>query len=501
MTKKKIFFLFLSLLFLLLIIISLFILIKYKRCRVYSNNSNNYNTIYGVPVTKNNLCSLVAKTPKDIYNKVTNWFQENGAYNILVRQKKYLIDVGTCDRDARHFFKKNNSIKNIGGMNYIFKLPSDDLIVKISGPSNRLYNTAAGEGFDSKTAYFRSMYTSGDSTYDICCEYMSFEDDKKRIKNCLYRCCPECFLQKCPNKKQLQELIYQLCGALAQKSLSGIAEHRLYQEFLRKKNFGTKNFYQACDLFLDKIYDTIAPLCYTKEKFNKKSFADTYNTASRVFHLARFNEAINTFNLDKLQKAPSAYIINLNPGKPDSCSDKDIVVVQKLLKNCKSTEYYMKSRPEIMDEIFTKETLYQLLQAIEYSGLWDINGDNIFINMQNKKIIYMDYEHARMIAPNESFNQSVQKVKDGFCQALLGFMRLFKRFPRQYNIITSFIKEYNIDVDTYIKKQSLRGRKSSRNFDAFSPLGCLLCYQDVNNNTCKKLKKIVYERLNNVKYF
>ncbi|MFC1843043.1 hypothetical protein ACFLYU_05290 [Candidatus Dependentiae bacterium] len=471
-------------------------------------------------MTKDNLLSLVAKASPEIENRVKKWFAKDNAYNVLVKQKRLLTEVGNIDRDCRDFFEHNKQVKNIGGMNYIFKLPSyvfgnvvlqdlddsgntsgldsglGDLIVKISGPSNRFYNTAAQKGWGLNIAYFRRIYKPEGKLY---CKYMSFDEDKARIRSYFYACCPKNVLYSRPTKAQLKELAYQVCGALALEGLAGRAEYQLVKRFLKNKSYKPESAKQAFEDFLYYAFEAIGDQCYKKEDVAGKPFADTYNTASRAFHMARFNQAIKMCNLCNLQEPPQGYLINVNPQNPHSCADKDVVFVQEFLKGCKPVDFYITHKPEVIKKICTPETIQQLCKAIEYSGLWDINGDNIFVNTKNNKIVYMDFEHNRCVSPKDSFNVSSKHLNHNMCEALWGLLRLFGEFRAQKAAVFKFIQEKNIDISSFIDERVALFSKVTRRYKNLSPLGYALCYDDTNCDMCKKMKYVVAKRLSDPK--
>jgi len=488
-----------------LFFLSIFILAVFILSSWFVKNyffGNPYNTVGGVPVTIENLHTLVPKAPAAIINNVTRLFKTYPeAYDVLVKQHDLLTDVGNIASDCNSFFKIHPELKDIGGINYIFKMPSEDFLIKISGPSTRLYNTSMKMGLGMKVAYFRRVYKPGMERDKTFCGYTSFDEDKRRIKKYFCMCVPERFLNQKPTRGQLKQLAYMVCGALAHYELSGTAEYDLYEKFLNNLNYNPKTIEQALNEFLDSVFESIEPFCYKKSDVEGKMFADTYNVASRVFHMARFNEAIDVLGLDRLEKPPAGYILNVNPKKPNSCSDRDVVFVQRLLKDFKPLNFYMKSkmkyhRDEILYFIVDDEAISQLCKAIWYSGLWDINGDNILINEKTEKIMYIDFEHNRDVIPCQLFNGSKKKVNMNFCEAILGFLRLFSGFSEQTEAIYKFVKENNFDLEFYRKEAFSRvHRRKKAGYKNFSPLGWMVCYEDTSNEICERLKKVVYAKL------
>jgi len=491
MSKKIIFFL------------SVFILAGVTLFYLHTKNSNPYNTIGGVKVTINNLHTLVPKAPGELAGKVRRLFKKYPeACGVLVKQHDLLTDVGKSASDCSSFFDTHKELKNIGGINYIFKMPSDNFLIKISGPSVRLYNTAMKMGLGMKTAYFRRMYKPGMEGGKTTCDYVSFDQDKQLIKKYFCMCVPESFLQQKPTREQLKQVSCMVCGALAYFELSGIAEYALYEKFLNDLSYDPKTIEQALHEFLDCAFESLEPFCYKKSDIADKTFADTYNVASRVFHMARFNEAIDKFGLNRLEKPPVGYVVNVNPNKPYSYSDKDVVFVQRLLKDFKSVNFYMKSnlkhhKDEILYFTVDREAILQLCKAIQYSGLWDINGDNIFINEKTKKIMYIDFEHNRDVTPCQLFNGDKEKVNKNFCEAVLGLLRLFGSFNLQKEAVYTFVKENNFDLEFYKKEAYNRVARRKKGYNNFSPLGWLLCYEDTSSEKCERLKQLVYTKLKN----
>jgi len=463
---------------------------------------NLYNTIGGVSVSVKNIETLVPKAPADVVNNVHFLFEVySEAYDTLVKQHDLLTEVGNCASDCASFFTNHPELKNIGGINYIFKVPSEDFLVKISGPSTRLYNTAMHMGLGMKIAYFRRVYKPGMQQGKTFCRYMSFDEDKKLIEKYFRMCVPRMFLQEKPTRNQLRKLAYMVCGSLAHFGLSGRADCRIEETFLNNLDYCPKTIQQALSDFLDCAFDAIQSFCYQKSDLVGKAFADTYNVASRVFHMARFNEAIDVFRLDRLARPPMGYIVHVNPQKPYSCSDRDVVFVQQMVKDFKTVQFYISSdKKQVYDQlfqVFDDEAIRQLCKAIQYSGLWDINGDNILINEKTKKIMYIDFEHNRDVTPNQLFNGSKEKVQNNVCEAIVGLLKLFRSFRAQKLAIHAFVKENDIDLESYVQAPLVNIGKTTKRYNNFSPLGWLLCYEDTSSQRCQKLKQVVCQQLKN----
>jgi len=157
----------------------------------------------------------------------------------------------------------------------------------------------------------------------------------------------------------------------------------------------------------------------------------------------------------------------------------------------------MKKGRDALDEVLDEQGVLQLCKAIVYSGLWDINGDNILIDPVSKKIVYMDFEHNRNVKQNELFNGSIKKVTLNKCQAMVGFIRLFRGFPKQRKSVLHFVKSNNIDVESYIDERIAQMIKKKREYTEYSPLGTLLFCKDADVRVREQLKKTVYETLKN----
>lgn len=476
----------------------MFILIVLILCVVYITSykaSNGYDTIGGVTVTRHNIEQLVPKVSHELVQRVHQWFTRYPeSYTVLVKQRDFLTEVGNSASDCNSFFKQHEEVQNIGGINYIIKMSDNNFVMKISGPSTRFYNTAMQKGLGMKRPYFRRVYIPGSSIGKTDCNYISFEEDKELIKEYFNMCVPNRFLQQAPTRKQLCQLAYMVCGALAYYQLAGVAEYQIYEKLFADVGFQPKTIKQAFDIFLDYAFEAIEPLCYKKSDIAGKMFSDTYNVASRVFHMARFNEAIDRFGLNHLKKPPPGYIIHVNSKKLHSCADKDVVFLQQVIQHSKPIDFYMKHNRAKIYEVFDEKTILQFCRAIAYSGLWDINGDNILIDERSWKVTYIDFEHNRDVTPEQLFNANEKKVQRNICEAMTGLLRLFRDFESQTKAIYYFIEKNNIDLHTYIK-ESKQVYKRRRNYKSFSPLGWLLCYKNIEDEACQKYKHQVYEML------
>ena len=139
---------------------------------------------------------------------------------------------------------------------------------------------------------------------------------------------------------------------------------------------------------------------YKKADIEGKQIGDSYGTAARIFHCQRFAEAIDTFNLNRLEKPPVSYILNLNEYAPDSCKDEDLIFLQKKLEEHEPLEAYFESY-EHLDTVLDKQALTQLLLAAKYAGVWDFSGSNIFVNKKTNQITMIDFEPYRDATKSE----------------------------------------------------------------------------------------------------
>jgi len=110
-----------------------------------------YDTLGGVTVTKENLLKVVKKTPAPIVKKVKDWFGKYpDAYSVLLKQGDNLEDLIYLLGAGDNFFKTHKNLTNLSPFNYVFYLPGEDFIIKISGPQNRFHNTLGEECLGAK---------------------------------------------------------------------------------------------------------------------------------------------------------------------------------------------------------------------------------------------------------------------------------------------------------------------------------------------------------------
>lgn len=459
-----------------------------------------YNTLGGKKVTKENLSDFAQKAPSPLAKKVLTWFANNpDAYPSLVKQKRYLTDIGTQILQGEMFFETHKELGGLSSMSYIFKVPGENFLMKICGPSNRFYNSIAALGLDNNGVYIRRMQKMIGGEKKEIYQYMDFKEDKKRIRQCFIDCCPKDFLHTKPSGRQLKEFAYMIAGAMPQTWLGGTVKANLDETFLKKGNiFKPETLQEALDTFLDYSFQVVARRCCKKSELAHNRFIETYNIASRVFHRNRFQEAIEKFKLDTLEIPPASYIINVNPKEPNSFVDRNVVLVQKILKGYKPLDFYVKNKDKL-DEVFTQEALTQLLRALKYAGVWDISGKNILANPNSKKLTYVDFEHNRDIEPDELFNASNERRKNNLCRLVLELLRRFVGANSQRATVFTFIQNNKeIDLNAYIKRASSRSKGLKNGPPIKSLLGRLLYFDDYKSDKCAKLRKAIAAKLRRI---
>lgn len=460
------------------------------------HNPDSYDTICGKKVTKENIFDCVKKAPPDLANKVIRLFKGTpGVYKILVRQDGFLTDVGQLFFAGLLFLKHVFKMPNIGNRNYVFKLPGEDFLIKICGPNNRFITTTIEKGLGIKSLYVRKMEESGSKGARHIFPYVDFDGDKERIKKYFNVCCEQDFLHQTPSAKQAKEILRMVAGAMPQSIIRGIVKDELLDKYVKiDSRIKNKTVEEIFDEFLDYAFEIVSTRCFNKSDLANETFVDTYNIANRLFHYSRFAEAIDTFTLDQLEKPPVSYMLQVNPKDPCCCADKNVVLVQAMLKGYKPLGYYLKHKTEL-NEIFTQKAVTQLLQALKYAGLWDINGENVLVNPYNKKITYVDFEYKTDTRMNEIFNRSEEKRKENLCYMVCHFLDRFGPRSKQRNAIIAFIhKNEDIDLKRYIKDRKKNGKRKSMPAPE-SLLGKLLYFDDLNSENCLELRKAVYAKL------
>jgi len=464
-----------------------------------------YDSIGGKKVTKENILQLVESVPVAVKKKVAGWFNVNPqAYRILVEQNGFLTDVGQFIFNARAFLNIKG-IKSVGNFNYVFKFPGEDFFIKIFGANNRFIYTTSAYNIIGLGLYLRLVEKKCGGQLLPYYAYMDFQQDKKRIKNYFYLCCPRDILRQVPTKKQLKALLDLLVGAFPQVALRGFLYDCLVEKYAHN-DFNPATVEDAFNQMLDFACEASSFRCYNRKDLAGKKFIDTYNIANRVFHRARFVEAIEKFHLDRLEKPPQSYVIRLNSHRPHSCIDKDVVLVQYPLQSHKPFKFYLK-RPSILNVIFDKETFAQLLKAMKYAGLWDITGENIQVNTKTNKVTYIDFEPKNDILPHEIFNKCDKKRKLNLCYLMFEFLKRFAEGTIQREAVCEFIlSNHEIDLTWYqrynLKKHAALYRNVNFEFKkklaathrhtvTQGPLGKLLYYFDPTSDSCAFLRKEV----------
>lgn len=161
----------------------------------------------------------------------------------------------------------------------------------------------------------------------------------------------------------------------------------------------------------------------------------TYQTASRKFGHLRLIEAIERYDLNRLE-VPAMDIVNINTDEPNSCEDKDCVVVEKRL-----ADGY---RPANRDyRIFDDEAIRQLVIVIIYAGLWDIGFKNLFVDTTAGKIAIVDAEQANATKPHQRFYKEFRNYV--WRAHNDGIEKLINCFPEKRDLIRRFEKIYKVE--------------------------------------------------------
>jgi len=470
-----------------------------------------YDTLGGKIVTTENFHIFAKRAPGKIEQKVRRWFEQTpGAYDLLVVQDAYLTDVANLILKGYAFFKRCN-IKNLGNLNYVFQFPGDSFFIKIFGPNNRFLRTVKANKIPGISVYVRDMQTMVDDRVARCCNYMDFEADAKRIKRYFYASCSQIILDQKPTKKQIKKLIYLLAGAFPQVPIRSFIAECLIEKYLTAAtDFTPQSIEAAFNEFLTLACKINYHRCFRKGDLIDKKFINTYNAANRLFFRNRFEEAIDIFGLDKLEKPPNAYIVQVNNKKLYSCSDRDVVLVQECLDNHRPFIYYLE-RPDLLDQVFTEEVMMQILVAMEYAGLWDITGKNIHINKTTKKITYIDFEQKNDTLPTEIFNKSETKRRLNSCYLMLEFLKRFPAGTLQRKVIDEFIAKKGDYIDFAWYREQAKERdyidygvnfafshklsKASNMKVSPGPLGKLLYFADPMSDKLVSLRKQVSDML------
>lgn len=465
-----------------------------------------YDSIGGVQVTKENICDLVSKAPAALEKRVCDWFNIHPkAYDILIKQAGSLLDTGNIICNVQTFFRIQK-IENLGNFNYVFKIPGEAFFVKVCGVLNRFIYSVHSYNIPGMVLYLRGIEKKFGNTFLPYYPYMDFQQDKERIKKYFYVCCSQDILQQKASKKQIGGIINLLAGAFPQGPLRGFLYDCLIEKY-RNRDFSPKTVAQAFDQMLDFASLTASYRCYNKKQLIGKKFIDTYNIANRVFARARFVEAIDKFGLDKLEKPPQSYLISVNPQKIHSCIDKDVVLVQYPLENHRPFKFYLE-RPKLLNIIFTQKVFGQLLQAMAYAGLWDINGENIQVNIHTHKVTYIDFEPNNEILPYEIFNKSERRRRINLCYLMLEFIKRFKVGTPQRKAVDEFMRNNKeIDFNWYMQEDHKKNEvylksgfeftnkltQSSKFVIPLGPLGQLLYYDDPTRDKLGNLRKRVLD--------
>ena len=463
------------------------------RTNICKNKKIDYNTVGSQKVSHINFYNLVEKVPKSIAYDVRHFFKTYPeSKSLLVHQDVDLSNVGNVFLHATKFFSLYN-IKNYGKLNYVFKLPDSDYFVKICGPNNRFFYSVHSYGIQGVNLYIRHQYSMQNGVMQDLYNYVDLHSDKEKIRDYFYHVCTQKnILEKSMSKARVKEIITQVAGALPQAILRGFVYSLLEKKFLLDTyDYTQKTVESLFEEVLDYTFYLVDQRCYKKSDLEGKSFVNSYNIANRVFSCKRFEEAIDTFGLDKLEKPPRSYIMNVSDTSPDSCADKDVVLLQEIIQENVPFSVFLENR-ELLNQVFTYDAVKQLLKAMKYAGLWDVTGDNIQVNRKTKKITYIDFEPKNDILPDQWFNNSEYKRRMNLGYLMLQFTKRFEPGTPQRAAVDSFINE-NCDIDIAWYNREFNKKMSKYKFNnrgwamPESLLGKLLRYDDCENQQALSL--------------
>jgi len=452
-----------------------------------------YDTLGDQVVSTSNLLQVVAKAPDDVEVEIKEWFlQHPDAYEVLIRQDGFLHDAGYLYMKASNFFDYYEDVYNWGLMNYTFQLPRTRYLLKISSALVRFKYTASQLGLGCSWGYcFRWMK---DYNGKICMRYRGLDEDRVRLQECFKLCCSEPFLNQKPSPDQLQGLCKMVCGVFPHSTIRFYLYEALLEKYFQEDSaFRPQTFQKAFDMLVSAAYKMVPDLCYRKCDIFGHRIGDSYTAASRVFHSCRFAQAIDGSGLHRLEKPPTCYICSINDERPESCEDKDILFVQRMLDNHEPLKYYLDNTSEGLDAIFDQETTLQFLAAAKYAGIWDITEDNIFINCSTGKVTFIDFEHAHDTTEQELFNVSRKRRIKNLCDVIARCLRLFPQDSIQERAILQFVaQDEDIDMDMVQREAPMAAVGIQ-----MSPLGRLMGYDDFmgEDEQCVHLRGAVLREL------
>jgi len=469
------------------------------RTNMFKARIVEYDTIAGKRVSEANFYSVVDKAPKSIAYDVNRFFNKYPeAKALLLEQDVDLANIGNILLNAKKFFNRYG-IKDFGKLNYVFRLPGTDYLVKICGPNNRFFYAIYSYGICGVNLYLRQNKRVHRGEQEVY-SYVDFYQEKERIKKTFYLSCNKDILIKPSSQAYIKEIMNLVAGALPQAILRGFVYSTLEQKFLTNTyNVADKTVEDVFSDILEYTFYLVGERCYKRGDLEKRKFVDSYNIANRVLSCKRFEEAIELFKLDKLAKPPKTYIVNLNPDNPDSCVDKDVVLVQEILEENLPFRVFLQDK-KLLNAIFTYDAVKQLLKAMKYAGLWDITGENIRISKRTGKITYIDFEPKNDILPDEWFNKSERKRKMNLGYLMLQFTKRFEPGTPQRAAVENFVQNSNdIDLDWYnreYKKQLSRHKFQQRGWSMEEGLLCtLLRYKDDNCEQVLALRRAIGKKL------
>ncbi len=372
------------------------------------------DTINGKKVTTENFQNHFERPPLEFVYKMKEWIQDHpGAHTLVCAPEGCMTDVGYMSLLAKRFFDDYGDTEDIGSMNHVFELPNTDFLVKITSANSRFLYTASELGLDFSFGIMLRSIKNGKKGTSI--GYVDLQEDKQRVQEYLFACFDQTFLSKRPQGWQLERLVEVVSDAMPARMVRRYVYDRMVETYVKSEiAYTPETLKEAFEEYIDTAFIFANEVGYKKADIDGKKIGDSYGTAGRMFHCQRFAEAIDKFNLDRLEKPPVSYVLNLNEHALDSCKDEDLIFLQKKLDNHEPLKTYFESQ-ERLDTVLDKQAVTQLLLAAKYAGVWDFSGSNIFVNKETNQITMIDFEHYRDATKNELFGTNKEKLKRNFC--------------------------------------------------------------------------------------
>jgi len=167
------------------------------------------------------------------------------------------------------------------------------------------------------------------------------------------------------------------------------------------------------------------------------NWPETFQTVSRLAIYLRAKEAIEKFNLNKIQ-IPRTYLIGLDERLPGQANDFNSIVIQEKMPHAISIVQLIITNDGFAS--ISAEAVRQLAILTIYAALWDLHTGNLFFDISARTFVISDFEQENTSNPLYFFNKKEDEPLRLGRFGLTHINQLFSGEPHLFQICTKIVQ-------------------------------------------------------------